>query len=64
MVLFIGPEFVAHLLNRRPNGENSAGTPPMPLVRSGTFDEPTFLLKVRLTLTEAPTRKKNKGEIE
>ena len=49
MVPCIGPEFIAHLLNDRPNGENQAGKAPAARVRSGAFDKPRFLLKVRLT---------------
>jgi hypothetical protein len=62
MLPFIGPEFVAHLLNERPKDENWEGAAPAARVRSGAFDKPTFLLKVRLAFIEITASKNRKEE--
>lgn len=59
MLPFIGPEFIAHLLNGLPHGEHRAGTPPAP---RDAFDKPKFSLKVRLTLVEIARPEKNRTE--
>jgi len=42
MMPFIGPEFVAHFLHERPNGQDPAETPHVARLRGGAFDKRHF----------------------
>jgi quercetin dioxygenase-like cupin family protein len=62
MLPFVGPEFVAHLLNGPPNGGRRTGTPPAPRVRRDAFGKPKFLLKIRRTFIEITRPARIKGK--
>jgi hypothetical protein len=64
MIPNIGPELIAYLLNKRPNGVNRDGKPSAERALSGALDKPAFLLKVRLTVVEITQPEKMKKEKE
>jgi hypothetical protein len=52
MLLFIGPEFIAHLLNRTSKGGHSVQLPAPSRARGHISEKPTISLKVKVTLIE------------
>jgi hypothetical protein len=53
MLLFIGPEFIAHLLNRNSNVGRSGAMRSYLRARGDALDKPNILLNVRVILIES-----------